>query len=264
MCVRVPAQKIQEIVQKIQSILKGPKTTLKAMQSLLGVLNFACKAIVPGRTFCRRLINATIGLTQPYHHLRVTAEIREDLKMWLRFFKTFNGISVFIDQFWTTNSDMEHFTDSSAKKGNGFGAYFNGSWAYGVWPELWFELGYTRDITVLEFFPLVVAVYIWGDRLQNKKIIFRSDNQSVVAIVNKMTTKSPVVLAMLRLFVLRCIYFNIVFKAEHIPGCCNVITDSLSRLQLNKFHRLAPQAEPTPVPIPTWLWSICQMKLDDF
>ena len=59
------------------------------------MLNFACRAFVPGRPFCRRLINAICGLTKPYHHLHITSGIHQDLCMWHYFFKNFNGIAVF-------------------------------------------------------------------------------------------------------------------------------------------------------------------------
>ncbi|KAJ8308238.1 hypothetical protein KUTeg_013112 [Tegillarca granosa] len=119
------------------------------MQSLIGSVNFACKVVSPGRTFCRRLINSTIGLSKPFHHIRISSELKADLRMWL---------------LWVSNADIQHFTDSSAKFGNGFWVVFNGAWAFGVWPKFWFEKGFTKDITVLEFFPIVVSVYIWGIR----------------------------------------------------------------------------------------------------
>jgi len=62
MVVRIPKDKMQEVVDKIKLILSQKKTTLKAMQSLIGSLNFCCRAIVVGRPFCRRLINATCGI----------------------------------------------------------------------------------------------------------------------------------------------------------------------------------------------------------
>ncbi|KAJ8300326.1 hypothetical protein KUTeg_021845 [Tegillarca granosa] len=70
---------------------------------------------------------------------------------------------------WVSSSSLQLFTDSSAKYGNGFGAYFDGNWAYGQWPEFWFNHDYTNDITVLEFFPILVTVHIWGKQLQHKK-----------------------------------------------------------------------------------------------
>ena len=81
MVVRMPMAKVHEIIQKIEAVLSKRKATLKTIQSLTGVLQFACRAIIPGRPFCRRLINATCGVSSPYHHIRVTQNIKKDLKM---------------------------------------------------------------------------------------------------------------------------------------------------------------------------------------
>ena len=63
--VRIPLEKIQDITNKILVLLSKEKTTLKVMQSLIGSLQFACRAIIPGRPFIRRLINPTCGLSRP-------------------------------------------------------------------------------------------------------------------------------------------------------------------------------------------------------
>ena len=56
MQVRIHIEKVQVLVSQIHDILKHKRSlTLKALQSVLDSLNF----IVPGRPFCRRLINAT-------------------------------------------------------------------------------------------------------------------------------------------------------------------------------------------------------------
>lgn len=256
MVIRIPLPKVLEIIERIQSILSKDKVTLKAMQSLIGVLNFACRAIVPGRPFCRRLINSICGLTQPFHHLRITKGIRQDLQLWLTFFQDFNGISVFHDRFWVSNEDVQLFTDSAAGEGLGFGVYFAGKWTYGVWPQTWFALGITNDITVLELFPMLVALHIWGKELRNKKICFRSDNLAVVHIVNTMTSKSDRVMVILRAFTLLCLRFNVVARSTHVSGVFNTLADALSRLQIQKFHKLAPEAEPMPEPIPDHLWKL--------
>ena len=174
MGIRIPQAKIVEIVKKIDEILLRAKCTLKQMQSLIGSLNFACRAIIPGRPFCRRLINSTCGLTKPHHHLSISASMRKDLKLCLRFFKDFNRVSVFHDRFWTSNEDLQLFTDSAAWVGLGFGAFFAGKWSYGAWPQSWVDLGITEDITVLELFPLLVTLHIWGEDLRNKKLLLMS------------------------------------------------------------------------------------------
>ena len=56
MVVRIPRDKIVELIEKIEMVLQREKVTLRQMQSLIGSLNFCCRAIVPGRPFCRRFI----------------------------------------------------------------------------------------------------------------------------------------------------------------------------------------------------------------
>ena len=60
------------------------------MQSLIGSLNFACRAIAPGRAFLRRLIDLTKGKTRANHRIRITVEARRDMSAWLEFLHSFN------------------------------------------------------------------------------------------------------------------------------------------------------------------------------
>lgn len=246
--VRIPKQKVEEVCVKIKIILSAPKTTLKEMQSLIGSLNFCCRAIRVGRPFCRRLVNSICGLTKPYHHIRITKGIKLDLVMWLDFFSNYNGISLFYDKCWTSNEDEQLFSDSAAS--TGFGIYFKGHWAHAVWPDNWHIKGITANITALELFPILVALCIWGSSFKNKKIRFNCDNMAVVEIINSMSSKSDHVMVILRHITVFCLKNNILIKAEHVPGARNTLCDALSRLQVDKFRVLAPQADPEPQVVP--------------
>ena len=48
---RLPEEKVREIRTIIHDMLRKSKTNLKTIQSLVGYLNFACRAIPPGRTY---------------------------------------------------------------------------------------------------------------------------------------------------------------------------------------------------------------------
>lgn len=50
----------------IKDFLYRKKVTLKELQSLYGLLNFACQA---GRAFLRRLFDLTRGLQKPHHRV---------------------------------------------------------------------------------------------------------------------------------------------------------------------------------------------------
>ncbi|XP_053390337.1 uncharacterized protein LOC123546117 [Mercenaria mercenaria] len=262
MVVRIPITKILEVVQKIKDILAQPKSTLKKVQSLIGSLNFCCRAIIAGRPFIRRLINSICGLTKPYHHVRIKAEIRLDLAMWLLFLQNHNGISVFHDRFWVSNEDVQLFSDSAGGTNLGFGIYFQRHWCQAKWPDSWHKRGFTADITLLELFPILVAVFIWGSELVNKKIRFNCDNMAVVSILNKLSSKSESVMRLVRLLTLHCMKLNILIKAEHVPGRHNDICDALSRFQSARFRELAPDADPQSQQVPEFLWSVFDLELE--
>ena len=76
--------KAEKALALIQTLHTHTKTTLKDLESVIGFLNFACKVVVPGRAFLRRLINLTIGVTNPRHHIRLTKAAKADLAAWAK------------------------------------------------------------------------------------------------------------------------------------------------------------------------------------
>ena len=162
MVMTIPLEKIRDIVENIDNLLsKEKKNTLKKMQSVTGSLQFACRAIVPGRPFCRRLINSICGLTKPHHHIRLNQGIREDLAMWKVFFEKFNGTAVFYDQIWSSNVEIQLYTDVAAGIGLGFGCNFNGRWSFGVWHETWHNSRNYRGYYNLGIFSIArVLIYL--------------------------------------------------------------------------------------------------------
>jgi hypothetical protein len=177
---------------------------------------------------------------------------QSDLKMWLLFLQKFNGTAIIPEQFWYENRDLQLFTDASGEIG--FGGYFDGKWFQGEWPVACKAA--KHSIAWLEFFPVVVAIVLWGDLLKGKRIIIRSDNAAVVAILNKQTSKCPAIMSLLRFFVLQCLKYNVAFSARHIPGIDNNLADALSRLQVKRFRKIAPEADKLGTPVPQFLWGI--------
>ena len=90
-------------------------------------------------------------------------------------------------------------------------------------------------MTFLELIPVVLSVIIWGDKLANKKITFHIDNQALVAVMNKQTSRSELVMVLVRALVLKSMLHNILFRAEYISTKSNIIADAISRKQLARF-----------------------------
>ena len=243
----LPDDKLKKASDLLRQFLHRDKVQLKELQSLIGVLNFACTVIVPGRAFLRRLIDLTIGVTKPHHHIRLTREVKLDLHLWLDFLSDFNGKAFFIDQRFLNGDYLQLFTDAAG--GIGYGALCGAEWFSGLWPPEW----QSRNITALELYPIVAAVGTWGGYWRNKSVCFYTDNEALVAIINKQTTREVHTMELIRLLVLLCLTFNVNFVARHIPGRKNTLADKLSRCQVEEFKALAAWANPIPTAVPRHL-----------
>ena len=241
---RLPDDKITKCTSMLQTFLSKKKVSLKNLQSLLGWLNFAT-SVVPGRPFLRRLFDKTKGLRKPYFKTNLNKETKADIRTWLQFLKNYNGKSFFRGADIFTSESLKLYTDAAQE--HGFGAVFEANWFYGEWPNSW--KGY--NITILELFPIVLALEIWGDKLKSKCIRLFTDNIAVMHIINKQTSKDPIIMILIRRLVLHCLKHNIEFQAEHVPGKVNVLADSLSRLQVQRFRQLAMGFNLNPDPIPS-------------
>ncbi len=249
--ISIPSAKLDTVKEKVERALSARKITLKDLQSLIGSLSFICRAISPGRAFLRRLIDQTCGVSRPWFKITLSEGALSDLRMWRIFMQEFNGVTIFPDQFWLGQDDLQLFTD--ACKSVGFGGYLRGKWFQGRWPE---EIAKSRSIAWMEFFPIVVAIVLWSHVLRGKRIVLRSDNESVIAIINRQTSRCPLIMRLLRFFVLQCLKNNIAFRADHVPGDLNTIADALSRFQASRFRKAAPAADATPVQVPQFLWKL--------
>ena len=256
MVLRLPRDKLDELKSQLQNMLTKHKVTLRELQSLIGLLNFACKVVSPGRAFCRRLIDATMGVDKSYYHIRLTKDMKEDLLVWLQFLSAYNGVTLMPPRLWTSAEQLELYTDSAGGNDLGFGIYFGGKWAHGRWPTSWAACEILKDMTFLELFPVLVAVTIWGHLLANTKILFHIDNQATVCVINKKSSKNKNVMKLIRKLVLRSLQLNIQIRAKFLPTYVNIIADAISRCQWTRFRQLAPDAESNPTPIPEEIWWI--------
>ena len=248
--VRAPKEKVDRAVHRINYILSHSAVSLKSLQSLAGLLSFLCRPIPSGRAFLRRLFEAIPGgNTAGGHMIPITRDIREDLTVWLDFLMHYNGVSLIGDIDWTSSEAIQLYTDAS---GFGFGLYFQGSWAQGRFPPQW--LG--RSMAFKEFFPIFVALLVWKDRLRNKRVVFNTDNKAVMCILNKKSSTCPLIMKLLRNFVLTCMRANIHIKSTYVNTKLNDIADALSRFQNHRFRTIAPGADELPTSIPSHLYEL--------
>ena len=150
--------------EKIKFILCSKSVYVWEIQALTGLLNFITRVVCPGRAFLWCLYDS-IANQNPEHHVNVTASIKKDLRAWMSFLTDFECYRPFPSKY-TDDSDSLHFyTDPTAKVGLGFSCYFDGEWTFGQWDSEF--LNSEPSIALLELIPIVIAMEIWGNHIQN-------------------------------------------------------------------------------------------------
>ena len=218
----------------------------RELLSLLGHLSHASSVVPPGRTFVRHLITASTQASAPHHFVRLNKQCMADLAWWLEFGVSWGGVSV-----WPPpDPSMTCFTDAS------------GSWGCGAvlgnQPFHWFQLAWpthwsNHHIAAKELVPVVIAAALWGPQWTGHRVLFRSDNLSVVAAVNSGSSRDHTLAHLLRCLFFYSAAWQFTVSAQHIPGVQNTAADALSRDKASALPLLVPQASPNPSPIPPTL-----------
>ena len=244
MTASLPLDKVHKFKQVISQFLLSSTVTLKQTQSLCGMLNFACGVIALARAFSRRLYDLGVGLSKPYYKVRVNKHVKQDLTVWRYFLDHYNGTTLLLDYKWLSCQDLQLYTDASTTIG--FGGTFGDRWFHGTWSDTYIG----SNIAILELYPICLALHLWAELLSNQCLTINSDNMSVVCVLNSFTSKEHTMMILLRRLALLTMQHNILIRAKHIPGSLNVITDFLSRNQVQKAKDNAPYLQDTATPIP--------------
>jgi hypothetical protein len=241
---RLPADKLQRLLDSVTTWLSKHTCTKRELESLIGTLQHACKVIRPGRSFLRRTIALLSIAKQKHHHIRLNAEFRSDMLWWKLFAEKWNGISLIIP---SCPSDVTITSDAS------------GTWGCGAWcDKLWFQLKWDsvttqKHIAVKELIPILIAAFIWGPLWHGKRVTSNCDNSAVVAVLNSRYSRETHLMQLLRcLFFVEASY-QFYLSASHIPGRLNDCADDLSRNRLSAFQAKMPDAQPYSIPIPSSL-----------
>ena len=237
---RLPDDKKQDLLQLLTEMSTKERCTLKELQRLLGKLNFASRVVVPGRTFTRRLYDATCRVSKPYHHVRLSAACRLDLLWWKELLHSWNGRSYFLEPEFTPAADLSVYTDAAGSIG--YGAICGCEW----FAARWSKTQTSCCITFQELYPIALACSTWGHKWTAKRIEFQTDNQAVATCIRSGTCRCRNVMQLLRALFFVCAKKHFTITATYLPGTFNNVADALSRQDWKRFRELAPTASKAP------------------
>lgn len=237
--------RLEEIRQVCDQWAEAEEMSVKDLQKVVGLLNFACFVIEPGRVFLKRMIQLMKRWEARNKHdrrsdktdRRISAVVREDLRWWRDCIHRWNGKSFFYDPSWTIDEEMELYTDACLA---GMGARWGKKWFEARWTSKQLEAAQRKSrmsMPFLEFTALVAAALTWGRAWTKKRITFRCDSEGVVNAIRLKSTSDPLMCELLRELTLCAIECNFAFQCVHVPGVLNVCADELSRVGMQPGMR---------------------------
>ena len=241
----------QEKLSRLQSLLThwGDKKVCnrKELESLIGLLNHACKVVRAGRSFLRRMIDLlharSSGPSQKEATpIRLNTEFRADLAWWQSFVSCWNGISYLSNPYQLPIRQMA--SDASGQWG--CGAYSGIHWFQVQWDGTSSEL----PITVKELLPILIAGVVWGSSWRDHQVCCYCDNQAVVACLRSRSSRHKGLMHLLRNLVFIEAHHGFHLTPQYIDTYENHLADDLSRDRAFSFLSKVPQASPYPVTVP--------------
>ena len=150
--ISIPVEKRIKALNKTDEVLSKKKVTVLQLQQLTGLLNFILRAIIPGRTFTRRMYckYANRDLKQHYH-VKVNDELWVDCAMWREFLKNPQSVCTpFIDfTSYLSADETDFYTDAPGSETMGFGCIFENTWTNAMWEKNFIKY-YSPSIEYLE------------------------------------------------------------------------------------------------------------------
>ena len=250
MVLRLPAEKLGRLRETLAQWERKRHATKHELQVLIGLLNHAAAVVRPGRTFTRQLIDTSKIPRRADHKVRLNVGCRADVAWWATFIQDWNGVGLFPN----LPSGTTIVSDASGSWGCGGYNLGTNQWFQLQWPPSWAGV----NIAVKELIPIVVSAALWGHEWAGSAVLFRSDNQAVIACLSSRSARDPHLSHLLRCLFFFEAHFEFEHRAKHIAGRENKAADALSRNNANEFLSLVPQAphsaQQLPKALPDLLW----------
>ena len=214
----------QEFIAKLRefasSLLSGTLSTLRKLESFLGLVAFAAQIIPAGKLRSHRLARAIGGIARSDRD--ISLPIPTDLYPLLPWWTVEDNLQA-LSPLLPPPPTLRVWTDASD---HGFGAYTDRGQ---VLQATWSEEQSLLHINVKEL--LAVALTLEGTIIpRGESVLIVSDNSATVwCIKNQGSNKSPRMQEVAERIALTLSSKDITIRAIHLAGSRNVIADALSR-----------------------------------
>ena len=265
MQIELPLNKLNRYRAELASWREKRTATRTELQSLIGKLVHASRAIHHGGSFYQHLLEALRGHneTSNWSDISLTSYALNDIGWWYQFIHAWNGISLIPPALSDYQKQDQHqlYTDACQ---TGMGAFFAGNqYALHSWDTS--ELNRARrsstlSMPYLELLALVHSINIWKDELRSKALILHCDCKPVVYAINSGRAYDWRMMDLLRTLIYITSLNRIFIQCVHVAGITNIYADLLSRSTSDQEFLNLPQLDGIhlsrkfiqPLPIKDW------------
>ena len=151
---------------------------------------------------------------------------------------------------WTASPDLELYTDASTL---GYGAVYQTHRFNREWPEP----VALNSIPWKELFTIYAACFVLGPTWKGKKVLLYTDNEAATFLSDRKSSKRrPHLIQLVRKMYLVAAKNELSIALELVSGSSDKMTDLLSRLQVDAFNQMLPNADQYPTKLPPKVWDI--------
>ena len=237
----------KKVIASIDAILATKEVVpYSVFSKLSGHIHSACAVISQGR-YNRSEICKALAVSEREGVVAISHPVTLELRWWkMAILASVLNPPPIIPHKWEDGNRLLVFTDASSEFG--CGAFFQPDWLMTSWPRS-FKSRFRKKMTFQEFLPILAAVTTWSNKFAGKHVKFMVDNMGTLGAWRRGRSKDRYAN-----WVLRCIWLNAVnigmtIDMEYIPSAANVEADALSRNELSRFRRVAPDARSDRTPV---------------
>ena len=225
-------------LQQIANRLLQPTIGTKDLETILGKLGFAAGVILGGRTYLYRLHRALTGaLRDDRSVVALGTDEHADASWWVNVLNSeLSGSRIFLEDEQLPVITIK--SDASGEVGRGWGYVHEGVLHWSRWDA---RTASERHMQYKELVALVHAAEEHGAQFANRVVRFGVDNTGVCFAVNRMSSRCPTVMRLLRRLADAQCTHNFQAVCVHVSRRFNDLSDLCSRFQvLSEFNDHLP------------------------
>ena len=264
--VLIPLEKLQraeKLIKEFPTLWKR-KTTVLCLQQFCRFFNFLYRCVISGRAFTPWLYAPIKAYLKPHHHIRVTGEMKMDLRMWQQFLLHPSTFCCPFTDFSISSlaTEVELFSDASRNFELSCGGVCRKRDWFFAGRDKKFMQRYQPSIEYLELYAVTVTVVLWICRFAHRKIFLFCNNQAVVSMINNSTSSCKNCMILIRIIVLQGLKWNVIIKVQFICSKSNARMDAISCRKFKLFPQLSDnQANQEPCDLLEMLWPMSRVWL---